>query len=233
MTLGLISDIHGNLPALMSVLSELDKMEVDEILCLGDTAGYFPMVNECITELRRRGIKSVMGNHDWYLSSGQCIRSSVATACIDYQRSIVSSDNLSWLRSLPLEIALHGLRIVHGGWSDPIDEYLRPRLGYFQVLEGNFFASGHSHIPMIFKDGEKTWCNPGSVGQPRDGNPKASFATFNGLEFLLHRVEYDIDFIVNESIASGLPEKLYGGLAIGSKNLLRIEDAKKLGGAHD
>jgi diadenosine tetraphosphatase ApaH/serine/threonine PP2A family protein phosphatase len=155
------------------------------------------------------------------------------TACIDYQRSIVSTDNLNWLRSLPLEIGQYGLRLVHGGWSDPIDEYLQPRLGYFQVLEGKFFASGHSHIPLIFKDGEKAWCNPGSVGQPRDGNPKASFATFNGLEFLLHRVEYDIDFIVNESIANGLPEKLYGGLAIGSKNLLTIEDAKKMDSAHD
>jgi putative phosphoesterase len=233
MTLGLISDIHGNLPALMSVLDELDRMGVNEIVCLGDTSGYFPMVNECIIELKRRGIKSVMGNHDWYLASGQCLRSSVVTACIDYQKSIISTENLNWLRSLPLEIRQDGLRLVHGGWSDPIDEYLEPRIGYFQHLEGNFFASGHSHIPLIFKDGEKTWCNPGSVGQPRDGNPKASFATFDGLEFLLHRVEYDIDFIISQSIVHELPEKLYGGLAIGSRNLLTIEDAKKLDVTHD
>ena len=233
MTLGLISDIHGNLPALVSVLNELDRMGVEEIVCLGDTAGYFPMVNECISELKQRGIKSVMGNHDWYLASGQCIRSRVVTSCIDYQRSVISSENLNWLRCLPLEIRQNGLRLVHGGWSDPIDEYLQPELGYFQFLEGDYFASGHSHIPLIFKDGEKTWCNPGSVGQPRDGNPKASFATFDGLEFLLHRVDYDMDSIINESIAKGLPEKLYGGLTLGAKNLLTVEEARMIDSIHD
>ncbi len=224
MTLGLISDIHGNFSALTSVLRQLDDLGVKEIVCLGDTAGYFPMVNECINELRRREIKSVMGNHDWYLASGQCLRSSVVTACISHQKAIIEPENLSWLRSLPIEITLQGVRMVHGGWSDPIDEYLSPKIGYFNELDGNFFASGHSHVPQIFHDIEKVWCNPGSVGQPRDNNPHASFAVFNGIEFELHRAEYDVQSVVEECISVGLPEKLYGGLAVGSKNLMTFAE---------
>ena len=116
--------------------------------------------------------------------------------------------------------------MVHGGWSDPIDEYLDPQLGYFQELEGNFFASGHSHVPQIFVDNKKVWCNPGSVGQPRDNNPDASFALFDGSEFQLCRVEYDIQSIIDECTAIDLPEKLYGGLTVGSSKLVTLAEVK-------
>jgi predicted phosphodiesterase len=231
--LGLISDIHGNFPALLSVLGELDNFGVKEIVCLGDTAGYYPMVNECIAELRKRHIRSVMGNHDWYLAAGKCLRSSAVTACIDYQKSIVTAENLLWLQSLPLELKINGVRIVHGGWSDPIDEYLDPKPGYFQNLEGLFFASGHSHIPQIIFDGDKTWCNPGSVGQPRDNNPHASFGIFEENRFQIYRTKYDVESVINECKKFGLPEKIYGGLAVGSKKLIVMAEAIQSPGNHD
>ena len=217
--IGLISDIHGNLSALQAVLAYLDTAKVKNIVCLGDTSGYHPQINECIEILRARNIPSVMGNHDWYLASGRCLRSTMVNVCIDYQRTIISSQNLDWLKSLPLEIDMFGVRMVHGGWSDPLDEYLVPTDKYFEPLRGSYFASGHSHISQIFSSNGKTWCNPGSVGQPRDGNPDASFAIFNGSNFELKRVKYDIDQTVEACLAAGLPQKVFGGLSSGSKTL--------------
>lgn len=88
MKIALISDIHGNYPALKKVLDELDKMSVDTIYCLGDVTGYYTQINECCEELRKRCIKSIMGNHDWYLvSNGFCPRSRAADDCIQYQKN--------------------------------------------------------------------------------------------------------------------------------------------------
>ena len=218
-TVGLISDVHGNISALLAVLASMDAAGVKNIVCLGDTAGYYPQVNECVEILRERNIPSVMGNHDWYLTSGRCLRSNLVNMCIDYQRTVITSQNLAWLRSLPLEIEMYGIRMVHGGWSDPLDEYLEPTDEYFQQLRGNFFASGHSHIPEIVSLEGKSWCNPGSVGQPRDGNPDASFAIFDGSRFLLKRVQYDIDQTVRACLSAGLPQKVFGGLSHGSRTL--------------
>ena len=119
-----------------------------------------------------------------------------------------------------MEIEEFGVRMVHGGWSDPLDEYLQPTKNYFQPLQGKYFASGHSHLPQIFSSEEKVWCNPGSVGQPRDSNPNASFAIFDGSTFQIHRVEYDIEETIMKSKAAGLPSKVYGGLHIGSRTLV-------------
>jgi putative phosphoesterase len=217
--IGLISDIHGNVSALQSVLASLDAADVKDVVCLGDTAGYHPQVNECIEILRERNILSVMGNHDWYLTSGHCLRSTLVNTCIDYQRTVITPQNLDWLRSLPIEIEMYGIRMVHGGWADPLDEYLEPTERYFQKLRGSFFASGHSHLPKIFSSEGKSWCNPGSVGQPRDGNPHASFAIFDGTTFILKRVQYDVDETVRACLAAGLPQKVFGGLRHGSRVL--------------
>ena len=83
------------------------------------------------------------------------------------------------------------ISMVHGGWKNPIDEYLDPSEGYFSELSGGLFASGHTHKQCIMDYGNKVYCNPGSVGQPRDGDNRAAFATFEDGKFLLHRVSYD------------------------------------------
>lgn len=220
--IGIISDIHGNYVALSTVLDELDSLGVTEIICLGDIGGYYCQINECCEELLKRNIFSIMGNHDWYLAKGEaCPRSNSANDCLNYQRKVIAPDNLAWLASLPERALIHGLDIVHGGWNDPIDEYVRPTSEYFSAIPGKHFASGHTHVQHLWSNGEKTYCNPGSVGQPRDGDPRAAFATWDGGKFKLYRVGYDIGQIQREMEVAGFnpyySENLSNGTSIGGK----------------
>ena len=92
--IAVISDIHGNYEALEAVLKEIDKLKVSKIYCLGDVVGYYSQVNECCDILRERGIECLMGNHDWYMSSGSfCPRSQSVNDCLAYQRKIISTTN--------------------------------------------------------------------------------------------------------------------------------------------
>lgn len=226
MTIAFISDIHGNFEALTAVLAELDRMRVTEIYCVGDVVGYYSQVNECCDELRRRDIKSVIGNHDWYLGfGGFCIRSKSVNDCLAYQRKVITSENVNWLRTFQAHIQVGDAQIVHGGWSDPIDEYIRePDEAYFTRLPGSIFVSGHTHVQSLHRFGEKTYCNPGSVGQPRDGDPRAAFATFDGKGFELHRVEYNMQKVFELMEAAGFNDYYYGGLKTGANRLRRLED---------
>jgi predicted phosphodiesterase len=116
-------------------------------------------------------------------------------------------------------------QVVHGGWSDPIDEYIRePDEAYFARLPGSIFVSGHTHVQSLHRFGEKTYCNPGSVGQPRDGDPRAAFATFGGNGFELHRVEYNMQKVFELMEAAGFNDYYYGGLKTGANRLRRLED---------
>jgi predicted phosphodiesterase len=218
--IAIISDIHGNYEALKAVLQHIDKTNINEIYCLGDIVGYYPQVNECCDELIRRNIKCILGNHDWYMiSDTKCIRSKSANDCIEIQKKIITDNNLSWLRSLPIYIKTECLSLVHAGWSNPIDEYLfEIKSGYFDDIDGNYFCSGHTHIPQILKFGEKIYCNPGSVGQPRDFDPRASFAIFDGKKFEIIRVNYNIDAICQVSKDYGYDEYYYNRLTKGLRN---------------
>lgn len=222
MTTAFISDIHGNYEALQSVLASIDAMGIASIVCAGDVAGYYSEVNACCDTLRARGIPTVMGNHDWYLGGGgRCLRSRSVNECLRFQRQIISADNLEWLRNLPLQLEVDGVRVVHGGWSDPLDEYLEPSAEYFTELDGQYFLTGHTHTPCVQRFGDKTYCNPGSVGQPRDNDPRASFAVFDGLGFQIHRVEYDFTKVGRLMDAAGFSDYFYGGLATGARRLRR------------
>src|SRR6266550_3565318 len=149
--IAIISDIHGNYVALQEVLKAIDKMGIKDIYCLGDVVGYYPQVKECCDELRERNIKCIIGNHDWYLLADSfCSRSKSVNDTIDYQKKIITDDNLLWLKSLPVYIQTDGLFMVHGGWTDPIDEYLlEPSEEYFKKVGGNYFCSGHTHIQQL------------------------------------------------------------------------------------
>jgi putative phosphoesterase len=226
MTIAFISDIHGNFEALKAVLAEIDRMRVTEIFCVGDVVGYYSQVNECCEELRRRGIPSVIGNHDWYLGfGGFCPRSRSVNECLAYQRKVITSDNLEWLRTFRVHMQAGNAQIVHGGWGDPIDEYLTaPAAEYFERLQGQVFVSGHTHVQSLHRFGEKTYCNPGSVGMPRDGDPRAAFATFDGESFALHRVAYDMQKVFDLMEAAGFSDYYYGGLKTGASRLRRLEE---------
>jgi putative phosphoesterase len=223
MRIGLISDIHGNYEALTRVLIELERLGASEIYCLGDVVGYYTQINECCNELRQRQIPVIMGNHDWYFAGGgQCPRSRSVNDCLRYLRTVITEENLNWLRSFPVQRHVHGVHMVHGGWSDPIDEYLKITPEYFDTIPGSYFASGHTHIQTIEKLGTKVYCNPGSVGQPRDEDPRAAFATFEGGVFELHRVDYDMQKVFDLMEAAGFNDYYYGGLKYGAKNLRRL-----------
>jgi putative phosphoesterase len=223
-----ISDIHGNYEALKAVLASIDAMGITHIVCAGDVTGYYTEVNACCDTLRVRAIPTVMGNHDWYLGGGGfCVRSRSVNDCLEYQRRVITPDNLAWLRGLPLQVQANGVRVVHGGWSDPLDEYLKPSANYFSVLEGRFFLTGHSHLPCVEHYGEKIYCNPGSVGQPRDGDPRSAFAVFDGSDFTIHRVDYDFNKVFVLMDAAGFNDYYYGALATGARNLRRLADPQE------
>ncbi len=219
MKIALLSDIHGNYVALEQALKAIDEMGIREIYCLGDMVGYYSQVNEVCDELRRRDVKCIMGNHDWYLLADSfCDRSQTVNDTIGYQKKIISKENLEWLKGLPVYREFEGLKMVHGGWTDPIDEYIKPTHEYFQKVGGKYFASGHNHIQRIDDYGDKVYCCPGSVGQPRDGDNRAGFATWDGETFDLHRVAYDYQKVGELMERAGFSGYYYQRLATGAKD---------------
>lgn len=212
MKIALLSDIHGNYAALSSVLEDIRTQRCDRVISLGDVCGYYSQVNECIDALRTNGILHLMGNHDRYILLGQpCPRSISANLCLDYQRGIVTPQSMDFLASSPCTYALpgYGISLVHGGWHDPVDEYMHAASAdYFQGLPGVYFFSGHTHIQWIQEMDGITYCNPGAVGQPRDGNPKAAYCLWEDGRITLRRVAYNIDKTAAHMRAGGLPEYL-------------------------
>jgi putative phosphoesterase len=225
MKIAIISDIHGNYEALKSVLGQIDKMQVDRILCLGDVVGYYSQVNECCDALQERNIPCLFGNHDWYMAGGgYCPRSKSVNDCLTYQRKVILPKHLSWIKSFQIQFELDDIKMVHGGWADPIDEYLEISEEYFNRIEGRYFFSGHTHLQSLYQWSTKTYCNPGSVGQPRDNDPRAAFAVYSDGEITLHRVEYDVEKVFQLMDKAGFNDYYYGCLKTGAKNLCRLPE---------
>lgn len=221
--IGVISDIHGNYPALYSVLTKLDELGCEKILVLGDVVGYYCMHNECIEELRKRDVIHLMGNHDYYLVNNvRCDRSSVVNECINWQRKNISQENFKWLKSSLMFWDDDIISARHAGWNDFIEEYVED-FDFTSVKKCNqkYFISGHTHVQTIKLDKEKVYFNPGSVGQPRDGDSNAAFAVLDENVKLL-RISYDIDEIVKrmnkEGFSSRITKGLYSGKKIGSSD---------------
>lgn len=221
--IGIISDIHGNYEALKEVLGVLGRMNISDIYCLGDIVGYYSQVNECCDELKKRNIPCLLGNHDWYIAGGGfCPRSRSVNDCLVYQRKVITPENIEWLRTFPVQRQVGEIHMVHGGWSDPVDEYLEPSEDYFSKIEGNVFASGHNHIQSLQKYSiGKVYCNPGSVGMPRDNDSRAAFAVYDG-EFTLHRIEYDFYRVFELMDKAGFSDYYYGCLLTGARNLCKL-----------
>ena len=217
--IALISDIHGNFPALQAVLREIDRLRCETIISLGDVAGYYCMLNECIRELKARKIVNLLGNHDDYLISGKgCPRSRSASRCLAFQDNSLTAEHRQWLSGSPLSLVHGEATMVHGGWVDPLDEYLYElRPDYFAARPGRYFFSGHTHVQAFHVIGGKFYCNPGSVGQPRDGDPRAAFALWEGTEVSLRRVEYDIDWMSREMREAGFEPRYYENLLRGTR----------------
>ena len=220
--IGIISDVHGNYPALCAVLEELDAYGCKKIISLGDVCGYYCMINECIQEFRKREIVNIMGNHDYYiLHNENCGRSFTANLCLDYQRKVLTKENLEWLKKSVQQLRLDKIWMVHGGWNDFLDEYISD-FSFLDTagVESNIYVSGHTHVQKMVTGKNAVYFNPGSVGQPRDGIPTAAYGIIHETgQIELRRTKYNIDEIVGKMQGAGFLERvsscLYTGVKIG------------------
>ena len=219
--IAVISDIHGNYPALKAVLDDIDSDGIKDVICLGDIVGYYCQVNECIDVLRERKIYSLLGNHDYYMISGTCCNSRTVKMCIDYQKTIIRQDNIEWLSSLKSEYDTRDISYRHGGWNDAVEERISVfDFSWVKDFSQKLYFSGHTHIQGIQKNetSGKIYCNPGSVGQPRDDKPSAAYAIIGPEgKIELRRVDYDIDEIVNKMKEAKQGEWIWTGLYTGEK----------------
>ena len=225
----ILSDIHGNLEALTAVLAEIDRREVQHILCLGDIVGYGPNPKECLDLVMKRSRAAVMGNHDFaVLFEPFNFNSGAEQACFWTRRQFeddpdaqARSARWKFIGNLPVRVRTPEFVAVHASPRRPINEYIFPddiytNPGKFQSIFEKFEKVcfvGHTHVPGVFLEGpdfyspdeldyhfeltdEKAVVNVGSVGQPRDRDPRSSFVLVheNVIEFV--RLEYDVNLTV-------------------------------------
>jgi diadenosine tetraphosphatase ApaH/serine/threonine PP2A family protein phosphatase len=225
MRIGLISDIHGNLPALETVLGALRDAKVDTMFCLGDTVGYGPYPNECLALVREHCTVVLKGNHDSGLIGETSVEdfNQYGLKALLWSQARVTEEYKEYLRGLPFLIVKEDVTLAHasplrpGEWSYILT--LRSARINFSSFSTTICFIGHTHVPVIinedlsvgeFKKGSRCLINIGSVGQPRDGNPNAAYGIYDteSTEFVLYRMPYDIQKTADAIIAAGLPEYL-------------------------
>ena len=200
----ILSDLHANLAALEAATAE----KFDRLICLGDLVGYGPSPNEVIRFIREHAFVAVRGNHDNALALDVDCRCSpankaLAEATLAYHRTLLSSEDRDWLRALPgsVEFTLDGYRFAafHATPRDPLYGYeITPELPDDQLREeiegvkADFILLGYTHLPMVRGIGSRVIVNPGSVGQPRDGNPECGYAIIEDGVVELRRAKYDL-----------------------------------------
>lgn len=230
MKVAVISDIHSNLDALEAVIASLPSY--DSLLCLGDIVGYGPEPDAVIEELRTLKPKiTLMGNHDYAVTTGDVSGfSHHAALAVEWTRQQIRQENMQFLSLLAptgrTEIDSKRVGLFHGSPNDPLTEYVFPnisQLGATKLIQranADIVLLGHTHIPMVYFIRNTLLANPGSVGQPRDGDPRASFAiatiSENQVTFDVRRIEYDVDSVANKIHGAGLPsflaDRLYEGM---------------------
>jgi predicted phosphodiesterase len=239
MRIAVISDVHSNLHALDAVLA--DAGSVDAIWHLGDIVGYGPEPDAVVDRLTTRGAIGVRGNHDAAACGGDEIDwfNTDARAAMEWTRRTISAATLAWLQALPQRREAEDFTLVHGSALDPTWEYVtttgaaRESLGAISTTHG---LNGHTHVPIAFGlagdrmatdapapmpgmdlDSRRLLLNPGSVGQPRDGDPRASYLVLDleARRASWGRVAYDIDAVRSRMRALGLPGRLSERLRYG------------------
>lgn len=247
--IALISDVHGNLPALQAVLAAIDARDPQvRIWCLGDTVGYGAHPAECVDLVRARCEVVLAGNHDlavagdprsaehvepglWSGGPGAGIRHALAT---------LGDDRIAWLRTLEPSRLLDNVELHHGSDRDPVWEYVRTAeiaTAHLQSQQRELGAVGHTHMPLLWElrpgepaaegglmpdgsslvlaRGTRRVFNPGSVGQPRDRDPRAAWATLDRGTLSFHRVEYDVERARSAISEAGLPAETGDRLELG------------------
>lgn len=233
MKYAILSDIHGNLEALQAVLQDAKQQGCTHYVCLGDIVGYGPNPRECLHMIQELNCPTVIGNHDEYVAKDQALTgfNPMAADGIKWTRDQLNEAEKSWLRNLKYVRTVDPFTIVHATldlperWAYVFDKLAAAASFNYQHTAVCF--NGHTHVPIAFirtpsgiqgglytririEVARKYFINCGSVGQPRDRNPKAAYVVFDLANNLieLRRVEYDIAATQKKIRAAGLPESL-------------------------
>lgn len=235
----IISDIHANANALLAVLAAAGG--IDAVWCLGDIVGYGPDPNECIDLLKEMpNLVCLLGNHDAAAVGHLPLEgfNLEARTSIGWLRKQLTSQSAAYLKSLNSRAVVNGITLVHASPRQPMLEYLLDTYSVaenFSYFDTDFCFVGHTHVPVLFTLKEHTvrlevplpntqlhlqpHCivNPGSVGQPRDRDPRSSFAILDEATSIwdYHRVEYDVDAVQRRMRAAQLPERHITRLSTG------------------
>ena len=239
MRYAVLSDIHGNLAALRAVLSDIGS--VDAVWCLGDVVGYGPDPNECVDLVRQRAAICLAGNHDWAAVAKMDLDAfnPDAAKAITWTRQQLSGENITFLAGLPSILRQGQMTLAHGSPRDPIWEYIlsvSAAQENFPRFDTALCLVGHTHSPAVFRQDKgivkqvelahggslpigagRFIINPGSVGQPRDGDPRSSYLLLDTsaqtVRFM--RLAYNIGETRNRMSLAHLPVRLSTRLEFG------------------
>lgn len=238
--IAILGDIHANIDALNVVLDDCRAQGVTDYLCTGDIVGYNARPHECLEIVRGLGCPVVMGNHDHYVSSQQNLEdfNPHAAAVIEWTRSQLTEEELEFLRSIPFVSTKMGITLVHATMDNPegfgyVFDHLQAEAHFTHQVTPVCFH-GHTHCPMIYEKqigavyridaqdfkmpiGRKYFVNVGSVGQPRDGDPRAAYVLYDPKARVVRfrRLEYDVAAAQRKVLEAGLPSRLADRLAVG------------------
>jgi putative phosphoesterase len=234
MKLLVVSDIHANWPALQAI-----QEDADAVVCLGDIVTYGPFPRECLAWVRERTTHVIRGNHDTALSHGgdpgaAVHKQALALATLENHRRRLSADEIAWLRDLPTNVRFrcddYTLHAFHASPKDHLFSYrITPDLDDEELkkevaeVRADLVLLGHTHLPLSRGAWTKVVVNPGSVGQPLDGDPRASYAVIEDGMAEIRRVEYDIEAtaagIREMSLADDVADALIAVLRTGAPHL--------------
>ncbi len=240
MRYALLSDVHANLEALEAVLRDIHIRKIEDILFLGDAVAYGPDPNECLELLMKKCNIILAGNHDWGVIGRTDITyfNEYARAAIEWTKDILTEKNLKNLRSFPVqeEIGKQDVLLVHSTPKEPEEWHYLFTLWDAEInfyhFSNKYCFLGHSHFPFIIKrlpsgelvtykekvpkgQTERYIMNVGSVGQPRDGDPRASYAIVDDEKMEIVRVSYDVEAVQTKMRKAGLPSFLVERLSTG------------------
>jgi predicted phosphodiesterase len=241
MRVAVVSDIHSNLHALEAVLAAIEAEAPDELWCLGDLVGYGPRPNECCAAIAERADICLAGNHDLVVlgTLDMADFAGEAAAAAVWTRGVLDGEARAFLDPLEPQAKGDDVALFHGSGRDPVWEYVLSddaAWWTFQAASEPLILVGHSHVPLtisfdgdslaggVADDGaeidlsEQRWLlNPGSVGQPRQGDPRAAYLLLDldARRACFRRVEYDVERTQREMREAGLPEMLAARLELG------------------
>lgn len=239
MKYAVLGDIHANFEALTAVLADAEKQGVTHYVCLGDVVGYNANPVECLEKIRALNCPVVRGNHDHYCAGDETLNGfhPIAADVVDWTRRQLSDEQRSYLGNLGYIARVETFTIVHSTLDTPeMWGYVFDKLeadASFAYQSTSLCFYGHTHVPLAFEKtdrvrvglyskikilmGRKYLINVGSVGQPRDGDPRAAYATFDMMknEVELHRVAYDFRITQKKIQDAGLPARVASRLAVG------------------